>query len=59
MVVGDSAIFYMVIRGSVLVFERGKERDELGMKGREEIGRGCHFESRIYCFESKLGRKGR
>ena len=32
MVVGDSVVFYMVIRGGVLVFERGrlgKERDEL------------------------------
>ena len=32
MVVGDSAIFYRIIRGGVLVFERGrlgKERDEL------------------------------
>ena len=59
MAVGDRVVFYMVIRGSVKECLREGKEGERGMWDREEIGRGCHFESRIYCFESKLGIKGR
>lgn len=61
MVVGDSAIFCMVIRGSVLVFERGRWGCEIGMSW--EIRRECVVILRVrfvvlkVSWGEKVGRK--